>query len=61
MGKYRDAPISEMDSQRALLDELIGVNRNNDREGDEIRDFNDERLCKFYLAGLCPHGISPRF
>eukprot|EP01041_Mallomonas_annulata_P004362 gene4362-8679_t len=59
MGKFRgeNPPLSEMDSQRALLDSLMGINRNNDREGDEISGFKDDRLCKFFLCGLCPHGV----
>ena len=45
-----------MDSQRALLDSLMGINRNNDREQDDVRNYRDERVCKFFLLGLCPHG-----
>ena len=45
-----------MDDQRALLDQLMGVNRNRDREGDEITDYRDNRVCKFFLCGMCPHG-----
>jgi hypothetical protein len=56
MGKFRDTPLSEMDSQRALLDSLMGINRNHDREQDEVKDYKDERVCKFFLLGLCPHG-----
>ena len=48
--------MSEMDSQRALLDTLMGINRNLDREEDEITDWRDKRVCKCFLAGLCPHG-----
>lgn len=54
--KYRETALSEMDSQRALLDSLMGVNRNNDREQDKVKDYNDSRICKNYLLGLCPHG-----
>lgn len=57
MPKYREAPKSEMDSQRELLDQLMGINRNQDREEDEIRDFRDDRVCKDYLCGLCVHGM----
>lgn len=56
MPKYRDAPRSEIDSQRALLDSLMGINRNNDREEDEVTDFRDDRVCKFFLVGMCPNG-----
>jgi hypothetical protein len=56
MPKYRDAAKSELDSQRDLLDSLMGINRNNDRKKDQVRDFRDDRVCKFYLTGMCPHG-----
>ena len=56
MPKYRDAPKSEMDSQRALLDSLMGINRNNDREEDQVTDYRDERVCKYFLVGMCPNG-----
>lgn len=54
--KYRDGQFSEIDSQRALLDSLMGINRNNDTEKNKIKDYKDERICKDYLLGLCPHG-----
>lgn len=45
-----------MDEQRALLDSLMGFNRNSDRDGqDEIKNYRDERVCKFYLLGMCPY------
>jgi hypothetical protein len=44
-----------MDEQRMLLDSLMGINRNNDRKNEVISDFRDERVCKFYLVGMCPH------
>lgn len=56
MPKYRDAPKSEMDSQRALLDSLMGINRNNDREQEQVTDYRDDRVCKFFLVGMCPSG-----
>jgi hypothetical protein len=46
-----------MDEQRALLDSLMGFNRNSDRLDGELTDFRDERVCKFYLLGMCPYGI----
>lgn len=52
---YRDAPKSDLDSQRELLDSLMGINRNHDREEEELNDFRDEKVCKFYLLGMCPH------
>ncbi len=57
MKRYKEkVNLSEMDSQRALLDSLMGINRNNDREADELDGYKDDRLCKFFLCGLCPHG-----
>lgn len=53
--KYRDAPKSDLDSQRELLDSLMGINRNNDSNTNAITNFHDDRLCKFHLLGLCPH------
>jgi hypothetical protein len=53
--RFRDAPKSDLDSQRELLDSLMGINRNNDREDEEVSDFKDDRVCKFFLLGLCPH------
>ena len=61
MPKYRDAPMSEMDSQRALLDSLMGVNRNHDRAEDQVTDYRDERVCKFFLVGMCPNGTNTFF
>lgn len=54
--RFRENPKSEMDSQRDLLDTLMGVNRNMDRAEDEINDYQDDRVCKFYLTGVCSHG-----
>jgi len=44
-----------MDETRALLDKLMGINRNNDRKEDVVTDFRDDRVCKFYLRGVCPN------
>jgi len=46
-----------MDSQRELLDSLMGINRNNDREEDQVTDYRDDRVCKFFLAGKCPNDL----
>ena len=53
MPKYRDGTKSEMDSQRALLDSLMGTNWNNDIS---LLDFRDDRVCKYFLVGTCPNG-----
>ena len=44
-----------MDEQRALLDSLMGFNRNQESGFEAINDFHDERVCKFYLLGMCMH------
>jgi RNA-binding protein Luc7-like 2 len=46
-----------MDAQRALLDELMGRNRNGDRPDQEVTDFRDARVCWRFLCGLCPHDL----
>lgn len=46
-----------MDEQRALLDQLMGMNRDGDREETILTDFRDDRVCKHYLAGLCIHDL----
>eukprot|EP01031_Cornospumella_fuschlensis_P034922 gene34922-42291_t len=56
MPKFRDAQKSELDAQRELLDSLMGLNRNNDRLN-QVKSFRDERVCKFYLTGMCPHDL----
>ena len=55
--KFRDSQKSDLDSQRELLDSLMGLNRNEDRDGgDQVTNFKDDRVCKFFLLGMCPHG-----
>ena len=45
----------------ALLDELMGANRNGDRAEEVISDFRDERLCRNYMCGFCAAGeATPR-
>lgn len=46
-----------MNEQRALLDQLMGLNRDGDRPEDEVEDFRDNRVCKKFLAGLCVHDL----
>lgn len=55
--RYRSSDKNEMDSQRELLDSLMGINRNNDREEEQVTDFRDDRCCKFYITGLCPNDV----
>ena len=42
-----------------LLDELMGVNRNGDRQDLIIEQFTDPRVCKYDLLGLCPYKLFP--
>ncbi|KAA6423541.1 MAG: LUC7 N terminus domain-containing protein [Trebouxia sp. A1-2] len=47
------------DAMRAMLDELMGKERNvplDQRKGTDMR-FNDPEVCKYALAGLCPYGL----
>ncbi|TYZ68040.1 hypothetical protein PybrP1_011783 [[Pythium] brassicae (nom. inval.)] len=46
-----------MDEQRALLDELMGRNRDGDRPDEDVTDFRHARVCKRFLCGLCPHEL----
>jgi len=46
-----------MDEQRALLDALMGANRNNDQKKKELDDYTDDRVCKFFISGYCPHDM----
>ncbi|TFJ84155.1 hypothetical protein NSK_004627 [Nannochloropsis salina CCMP1776] len=46
-----------MDAQRAMLDEMMGMNRNLDNPDAEIQDYRDERVCKHFLLGCCPHDV----
>lgn len=46
-----------MDAQRALLDELMGRNRDGDRPEEDVGDFRHTRVCKRFLCGLCPHEL----
>lgn len=42
---------------RALLDSLMGVNRDGDKADEVVSDFRDRRTCKDFLAGLCTHEL----
>ncbi|KAG6623451.1 Spliceosome subunit [Phytophthora cinnamomi] len=47
-----------MEAQRALLDSLMGVNRDGDRPDDDPQlDFRHPRVCKPFLCGLCPREL----
>ncbi|CAI5747221.1 unnamed protein product [Peronospora destructor] len=46
-----------MDAQRALLDSLMGLNRDGDRPNEATLDFDHPKVCKLYLCGLCPREL----
>ncbi|OWZ16939.1 MRNA splicing factor [Phytophthora megakarya] len=46
-----------MDAQRALLDSLMGFNRDGDRPDEASMSFSHPRVCKPYLCGLCPREL----
>ncbi|KAG2527368.1 hypothetical protein JM16_003464 [Phytophthora kernoviae] len=46
-----------MDAQRALLDSLMGFNRDGDRPEEDVTDFRHPRVCKRWLCGLCPREL----
>jgi RNA-binding protein Luc7-like 2 len=48
-----------MDAMRAMLDELMGKDRNvvpSQRTNTKMR-YDDPTICKYALAGLCPYGL----
>ena len=48
-----------VDAMRAMLDELMGKERDvplEERTGRGLR-FYDPEICKYALAGLCPYGL----
>lgn len=48
-----------MDATRALLDELMGKDRNVHpaEKTNRIIHFTDPDICKFYICGFCPHEL----
>lgn len=44
-----------MQDARALLDGLMGTDRNEKQEQGKGRKFSDKDICKKFLLGLCPH------
>jgi len=47
-----------MDATRALLDQLMGPNRNR-IQGDDTPEtrWDDDKTCPWHLCGFCPHGL----
>lgn len=48
--------MTAQEQMKKMLDELMGTQRDGARPGDEIK-FSDDRVCKSYLMGLCPHEL----
>jgi len=48
-----------MDDQRALLDQLMGKDRNRSLDSDptEKLKWNDKQICSFFLLGFCPYQL----
>ncbi|CAE7681389.1 Luc7l3 [Symbiodinium sp. CCMP2592] len=44
-----------MEEARAMLDALMGPSRNQASKDTETPDFADEKVCKNFLVGFCPH------
>jgi len=51
--------MSALDSQRALLDSLMGAHRNRDEDDPVAKKthWKDDDVCKHYLCGFCPHDL----
>jgi hypothetical protein len=39
------------------LDDWLGIDRNGEKGLSVITDYNDERICKYSLAGCCPYSL----
>lgn len=52
-------PIDPIKLMRKQVDELLGPNRNGDRDREPVLHYSDRRLCRYDLAGLCPYGLFP--
>ena len=37
-----------------ILDSLMGPDRNGDGNGKRVTSYDDDRVCKYCLAGCCP-------
>jgi len=51
--------MNALDSQRALLDSLMGAHRNLDDDDEPVhkKNWRDDDICKYYLCGFCPHDL----
>jgi len=46
-----------MDAQRALLDSLMGAQRNHDMDELERKSWKDSDVCKHFLVSFCPYDL----
>ncbi len=48
-----------VDLFRQQLDELLGADRNllPEEKNNKQKHFDDDRVCKFFLCGFCPHEL----
>lgn len=46
-----------MDAQRALLDQLMGPNRNRISGKESDAHWDDDNVCPWYLISFCPHDL----
>jgi len=46
-----------MDSTRALLDQLMGKDRNMEPEKRRVRKWDDPDVCEYFLCGFCAHDL----
>ncbi|CAK0881949.1 unnamed protein product, partial [Prorocentrum cordatum] len=46
-----------MQDARALLESLMGNDRNASLQERKVRKFSDDDICKKFLLGLCPHDM----
>jgi len=44
-----------MDQARAMLDELMGKDRNEVDNDERKMKWSDDRVCKHYLVSFCPN------
>ena len=49
--------VSDQDAQKAMMDELMGRDRNLPEEEKRESEFWDADICKYYLCGISPHQL----
>ncbi|XP_046856709.1 putative RNA-binding protein Luc7-like 2 isoform X2 [Xenia sp. Carnegie-2017] len=48
--------MTAQEQMRKILDELMGTSRDGEPPADDIK-FSDEKVCKSFIMGLCPHAL----